>query len=73
MIDVFATFKNEDYVTYDAFMGTESDTFTTRYKISSDHILFLKADNADWVQYGVVNAYEIKLSNKTTASYGLNI
>ncbi len=72
-IEVTAKFDDENYITYDAFMGSESDTITTRYKISSDRNLFIKYDNDDWKQFGKVNAYQIELNNNATSEYGLNM
>lgn len=62
-IEITAKFEGEDKVTYDAFIGSESATVTTKYKISSDKNLFLKVDNDDWKLFGKVDAYEIIINS----------
>ena len=62
-IQITAKFEGEDKVTYDAFIGSESATVTTKYKISSDKNLFLKVDNDDWKLFGKVDAYEIIINS----------
>lgn len=62
-IEITAKFEGEDKVTYDACIGSESATVTTKYKISSDKNLFLKVDNDDWKLFGKVDAYEIIINS----------
>lgn len=67
-IEITAKFEDDDYVTYDAFIGSESATVTNRYRISSSNNLFIKVDNDDWKLFGKVNAYEIILNSDSFES-----
>ncbi len=72
-VEVTAKFIDENMVEYDAFVGNESKTTTTRYKISSGGILFVKVDGDDWSKFGTINAFEINLDTSSSDAQGSNI
>lgn len=60
------------YMTYSAYVGTESTTKTMEYRINGNNQLFVKVDADDWKLYGKINAFQIEVDKSITSEAGID-